>query len=168
MEADLIDTLERSLGRVNGRSVRTNTDELQATIREVIDEPAIGSPLPFGDDALPETVETEPTYADLEEARTGVTAAAFAIADYGSVVIRSSERGEEPISLYTDTHVAVVAESDVLPDMPTAFDRIGETIRGGDGDLVLATGPSATADMGALVQGAHGPKDVQVVVVTDQ
>ncbi|MFB6362014.1 MAG: LUD domain-containing protein, partial [Halobacteriales archaeon] len=32
---------------------------------------------------------------------------------------------------------------------------------------VLTTGPSATADMGELVTGVHGPGDVHVVAVTD-
>ena len=38
----------------------------------------------------------------------------------------------------------------------------------GNKSVVLATGPSATADMGTLVHGVHGPKDVHVVLVTDR
>jgi L-lactate dehydrogenase complex protein LldG len=50
-------------------------------------------------------------------------------------------------------------------DMPAAFERIGELIREGRDDLILTTGPSATADMGALVKGAHGPREVHVVLI---
>jgi L-lactate dehydrogenase complex protein LldG len=32
---------------------------------------------------------------------------------------------------------------------------------------VLATGPSATADMGELVLGAHGPESVHVVILDE-
>jgi len=32
----------------------------------------------------------------------------------------------------------------------------------------LATGPSATADMGALVRGAHGPERVHVLLIDDR
>ncbi|TKX83368.1 hypothetical protein EXE43_24625, partial [Halorubrum sp. SS5] len=34
-------------------------------------------------------------------------------------------------------------------------------------DVVFATGPSATADMGGLVHGAHGPKEVHVVLLRE-
>jgi L-lactate dehydrogenase complex protein LldG len=49
--------------------------------------------------------------------------------------------------------------------MAAAFEWLGEVLRETRGSAVLATGPSATADMGALVQGAHGPKEVHVVVI---
>ena len=100
------------------------------------------------------------------DARTGVTAAALGVADYGSVVLRSDREGTEPVSLYVDRHVAVVRASDVVPDMPAAFERLGPLLRDG-ASAVLATGPSATADMGALVKGAHGPKTVHVVVLDE-
>jgi L-lactate dehydrogenase complex protein LldG len=32
---------------------------------------------------------------------------------------------------------------------------------------VFATGPSATADMGELVYGAHGPREVAVLLVEE-
>jgi len=32
----------------------------------------------------------------------------------------------------------------------------------------MATGPSATGDMGALVQGVHGPSEVHVIVVESE
>ncbi|PSQ47849.1 hypothetical protein BRD19_08355 [Halobacteriales archaeon SW_7_65_23] len=112
------------------------------------------------------SVTTEPTPAELETATTGVTAASLAIADYGSVVLRADEHGSEPISLFTDHHVAVVHEDDIVPDMPAAFDWFGETLRESRDSAIIATGPSATADMGALVQGAHGPKTVEVLALT--
>jgi len=118
--------------------------------------------------SLPDTVETEPSVADLEAASTGVTAAGYGIADYGSVVIQGGANGEEPVSLYVDEHVAVVAASDILPDMDATFDRLAEDIRGGTGQAIIATGPSATADMGGLVKGAHGPIDVTVVLLEDR
>jgi len=72
------------------------------------------------------------------------------------------------VSLYVDEHVAVVAASDILPDMDATFDRLAEDIRGGTGQAIIATGPSATADMGGLVKGAHGPIDVTVVLLEDR
>ncbi|MES3518367.1 MAG: LUD domain-containing protein, partial [Natronomonas sp.] len=115
----------------------------------------------------PEPVTLDPTTQEVVEAKTGVTGAALGIADYGSVVIRGTPAGEEATSLFVNRHVAVVARSDIVPDMPTAFDSFGDWLRGGS-DAVIATGPSATADMGALVWGAHGPKALDIVVVADR
>jgi L-lactate dehydrogenase complex protein LldG len=135
------------------------------TIEAAIAEPAVGAPLPWDDVALPGSVPTDPSPAALDEAVTGVTAARLAIADYGSIVLRATPSGTEPVSLFPDRHVAVLRERDVVPDMEAAFDWLGDDLRSTRGSAVLATGPSATADMGALVQGAHGPKEVHVVVI---
>jgi L-lactate dehydrogenase complex protein LldG len=61
--------------------------------------------------------------------------------------------------------VAVVRATDVVPDMAAGFDRLAGAFAAGATDAVLVTGPSATADMGALVQGVHGPAEMHVVIV---
>ncbi|WP_281195110.1 lactate utilization protein C [Halorubrum sp. F4] len=167
MSTEPLSTFESSLTEIGVELVRTSTEEFESTLAPLLDAPAVGTPLPFADVSLPADVETNPTVADLEAARTGVTAAGYGIADYGSVVVQGGPAGEEPVSLYADEHVAVVAASDVLPDMDAAFDRLAEDIRGGTGRAVIATGPSATADMGSLVTGAHGPMAVTVVLLED-
>lgn len=144
---------------------RTSVEDASTTIETLVEEPVVGAPLPWADVALPEGVPTDPTPTDLDESVTGVTAAAFAIADYGSIVLRATPEGAEPVSLFPDRHVAVLREDDIIPDMAAAFDRLGESFRASRGSAILATGPSATADMGELVKGAHGPKTVHVVVV---
>ncbi|TYL36803.1 lactate utilization protein C [Natronococcus pandeyae] len=167
MESDVIGTFESALQEVDVRLERTTAADARGVLTDLLEPPAVGVPLPFDGVSLPEAVETEPTPDELEAATTGITAVEFAVADYGSVAIRSSPVGEEPISLYADVHVAVVAASDVLPDMKATFERLGDDARNG-ADTVLATGPSATADMGALVTGAHGPKAVHAVVIEDR
>jgi len=163
--------------------------EVADTIADIVETPAVGTPLPFEGVSLPDTVETDFSPRDLETAKTGVTPARYAIATYGTVVLPSDADGTELASLYPPTHVAVVAASDVLPDMQTAYERLGEDIGGAgvatttatetstDGaetptdppaSQILATGPSATADMGTLVEGVHGPDEVHVLLVTDR
>lgn len=142
--------------------------DAQRAIAELLEPPAIGVPLPFEDVRLPAAVETAPTTADLRDARTGVTPGALGIADYGSVLIESDQEGTEPISLFNERHVVVLRRSDVVPGMPEAFRYLGERARTNGASAIIATGPSATADMGALVTGAHGPHEVAVVLVDDQ
>ena len=165
MSAEPLATFESSLADLGVEVVRTTADRFESALAPRLDAPAVGAPLPFETVSLPDGVETDPTVADLEAAKTGVTAAGYGIADYGSVVIQGGADGEEPVSLYADHHVAVVAAGDVLPDMDAAFDRLAEDVRGGAGQAIVATGPSATADMGALVKGAHGPITVTVVLL---
>ncbi|WP_135822177.1 LutC/YkgG family protein [Halostella litorea] len=168
MSTEPLASFESSLDEVGVELVRTTADRFESALAPLVSTPAVGASLPFEDVSLPDAVETDPTVAELDAADTGVTAAGYGIADYGSVVIQGGADGEEPVSLYADEHVAVVAASDVLPDMDAAFDRLAEDIRGGTGQAIIATGPSATADMGALVKGAHGPMDVTVVLVEDR
>ena len=153
-----------------GRVHRTTAAEATETIAELIEEPAIGVPVPIEGVSLSELpVETDPTPAQLEAARTGITAAGLGVASYGTLTIESSPAGEEPTSLFGDRHVAVVAASDLVGDMRQAIERIDADVAGdGASTHILATGPSATADMGELAIGVHGPHEVHVVVVTDR
>jgi len=144
---------------------RVSAGEATPALKAAIEPPAVGAWLGVDGVTLPPDVTTDPTPAELAEAVTGVTGASLAIADYGSVVLRTDEAGSEPISLFVDRHVAVLHEDDVVPDMASAFGWLGEKLRETRDSAIIATGPSATADMGSLVQGAHGPKVVEVVVV---
>ncbi|GAA0728330.1 L-lactate dehydrogenase complex protein LldG [Halorubrum trapanicum] len=149
--------------------------ECAAMIDAAAGEPAVGVPLArSGPDAfadspatLPDRVGTDPATADLREAHTGVTAASLGVAEYGSVALEADAAGTEPVTLFVDRHVVVLRERDIVPDMPDAFDWLGPRARDESVDVVFATGPSATADMGGLVHGAHGPKEVHVVLLRD-
>lgn len=146
----------------------TTATDAAAAIADAATDPAVGTSLPFEGVSLPTGVETDPTTADLEAAATGVTAARLGIVEYGSVVLESTPEGSEPASLYPETHVVVVAASDVVDDMATGIDRIAERVRETGRDQIIATGPSATADMGDLVLGAHGPESVHAVLLEDR
>ena len=147
----------------------TEADELAATVADLVEAPAVGVELPFAPDALAGTnVVTDPRPSQVVAARTGVTPASFGVAETGSVGLPSTDSPIEPVALYPSTHVAVVPESKVVEDLRGGFDRLGGSFAPGTDSVVLATGPSATADMGGLVTGAHGPQTVEVVVVTDR
>ncbi|WP_418285189.1 LUD domain-containing protein [Halorubrum sp. DTA46] len=146
-------------------------------VSEAAGDPAVGIPLGRRDEesgesdgqtpSLPDRVVTDPTTAELRAAHTGVTSASLGIAEYGSVAIEADTAGTEPVSLFVDRHVVVLRERDIVPDMPDAFAWLGPRARDESVDVVLATGPSATADMGGLVHGAHGPKEVHVVLLRE-
>lgn len=163
--APTVDRFRDRLGDFGVTHTLTTPDGVTDAIAAELDEPAVGVPLPENLGTLPEAVETDPTPSDLRAAATGVTEATLGIADYGSLALPTTESGIEPVSLFADHHVAVVDAADIVPSMADAIDRLGEGFRADGGSAILATGPSATADMGALVQGAHGPKTVHAVIV---
>ncbi|MCT9094826.1 LUD domain-containing protein [Haloarchaeobius sp. HME9146] len=165
VESDVAEQWAARAGDFGVEVTWTTADEATAAIADLVDDPAVGAPLPWDDVSLPEGVQTDPTPAALDAAKTGVTAADLAVAEYGSLVLRQTPEGSEPASVFPDLHVAVLRADDVVPDMAAAFEWLGDELRETRDSAILATGPSATADMGALVKGAHGPKAVHVVVI---
>lgn len=169
MSDTAVSTFESSLSELGVGFVRTDTDGFEDALASVVEEPAVGVPLDdYEGISLANTaVETPPTPGRLAEAETGVTPVGKAIAEYGSLVVNSDEAGTEPVSLYCPTHVAVLRESDVFPTVEDATGYLDERFAAG-GSSVLATGVSSTGDMGALVEGVHGPKYVHVILLSDR
>ncbi len=167
MSADSIAVFRDSLQHLDVAFTETSASEFRDTLADIATEPAVGTSLPFDGVSLPSFVTTDPTTDELTDAKTGITPATFAIADYGSVALRPTANGESPVSLFPHHHIAVVARSDLVPGMTAAFARLEQILDGG-GSAIFATGPSATADMGSLVRGVHGPKEVHVVLLSDR
>lgn len=227
MDTDHIDTFEAELAALDVGLTRTDAAGFPAALADAVERPAVGVELPQAGVSLSDAdVTADPTPAALDDAATGVTAAALGVADYGTVVVRPTGAGEEPVSLFPERHVAVLAASDLVAEMPAALEALSDAFGAGPatetgdgdtddpdpdpdrrsnpdqgssrrsnpdqdsdrrsnpdseasaatdggsagtpGDAILATGPSATADMGALVQGVHGPRTVHVVLVEDR
>ncbi len=167
-------TFKRRLDSLGVTVTEGPVSECRALVDEAAGDPAVGVALAGeggdaddGPIALPDRIATDPTTAELRAAHTGVTDASLGVAEYGSVAIEADAAGAEPVSLFVDRHVAVLREGDLVPDMPDAFDWLGPKARDESVDVVFATGPSATADMGGLVHGAHGPKEVHVVLLRE-
>lgn len=160
-----VSTFEDSLAGLAESCRRVPPGGVADAVADLVEPPAVGVALPYEGAALPDAVATDFDAGDLGTAETGVTPAGLGVADYGTVTLRSTDAGDELVALYPPRHVVVVHEDDVVPDMPSAFDRLGAEFADGQATQVLATGPSATADMGDLVRGVHGPREVHVVVV---
>lgn len=110
-------------------------------------------------------VVTGRSRADLANCDVGVTDAFAAIATTGTVCVRVDAEYSGYVSLLARTHVVVV-------DSARIVERPGDLFRaeclGGEGlrtNFVFITGPSATADMGPLVRGVHGPHFFHILVL---
>lgn len=167
--ADVVDRFLAALDRLEVEWTRTTARDGAAALATIVEPPVVGTALPFDELSLDGMdVTLDPSADELRAARTGVTPARLAVADYGSIVIESWGDATEAASLFPPLHVAVLRASDIVPDMAAAFEHLDRHIRDGCTSAILATGPSATADMGALVRGAHGPERVHVVLIDDR
>lgn len=89
----------------------------------------------------------------IDEYQFGITRAAGAIAETGSVILKDGDSPYRLGALAPWIHVAVVRRSDVVETVREAVERFGE-----DPSIIFATGPSKTADVeGILIEGVHGP-----------
>jgi L-lactate dehydrogenase complex protein LldG len=157
---DLLPEFERN---GEGKKHTCSEDEFADVLDDLLEEPAVGVELPF-DVPLPESVNAEPTAREIRDSVTGVTPARVGVASYGNVTVESTSVNEL-VALYADAQVAVLRESDIVADMDAAFDEMDAEMAEKRKSQVLVSGPSATGDMGTLVQGVHGPEDLDIVVL---
>ena len=99
-----------------------------------------------------------------------VTSTVAGIADTGTLVLCPGAQEPRTLSLVPPVHIAVLMASRMHPSLPAAL----HTLYPGDGppelptNLLLVTGPSKTADIQqVLAYGAHGPKELVIVLVDD-
>jgi L-lactate dehydrogenase complex protein LldG len=108
--------------------------------------------------------------ADLSASPVGLTGAEAAIADTGTLVLRTGPGRSSLASLLPPTHVALLDASRVLPDMRGYFESLSESSGAAAhvrsvSNLVFISGPSRTADIEkTLTLGVHGPRELIVVV----
>lgn len=163
----LVDEFEAAAKAAGATVTRTASMEAQDALAAAITRPAVGTPLPDDGPSLPTGVTADPAPSDLTAAETGVTPAGLGIAAHGSVVVASSADGEAHASLFPERHLAVLAASDLVADLDATLPYLEEQAAAGR-DAVVVTGPSATADMGELVIGAHGPRELEILLLEDR
>lgn len=99
--------------------------------------------------------------SDVWSAEIGVTTADALVSETGSVLICSQGGRRRLASLAPPVHLVVAQPSQIVGSLADAFGRFP------DGNLVLISGPSRTADIeGVLVRGVHGPGRV-ILLLTD-
>lgn len=94
----------------------------------------------------------------------GLTDVHYAVAETGSLVVRSSPQHGRALSLIPPIHIAIVEPRNILPDLVDLFEKLAA--EGAGTGTAIITGPSKTADIEMnLVQGVHGPGLVKVFVL---
>jgi L-lactate dehydrogenase complex protein LldG len=113
---------------------------------------------------LPGVLKT-PTDQQLSLAHVGITAAFSGVASSGSVCILMGQPLAAAASLLVPVHIVLLDASRIIArpsDIFRADCFAGEGLRR---DIVFVCGPSATADMGPLVRGVHGPHRLHILLI---
>lgn len=99
----------------------------------------------------------------------GVTVAATAMAESGSLLLTSGPQTPTSLNFLPDVHVIAIAAADVVDGYEQAWSRLRAAF-GSDvpRTVNMITGPSRTGDIEQTIQlGAHGPRRVHVVLVDE-
>lgn len=105
-------------------------------------------------------------------AEIGVTAVDYALADTGTLVLRTGLGRARSVSLLPPVHIALLKPDQIIPGLDELFPLLADTSAGSNGTLDSAltfiTGPSRTADIElTLVVGVHGPQELHVVLLDE-
>jgi L-lactate dehydrogenase complex protein LldG len=107
----------------------------------------------------------ERTKSALAAADVGVSEAFAGVASTGSICVSVDHEFTGAVSLLAPLHIAVLDSRSIVarPSDLLSADRLGGI--GLRRSFVFVTGPSATADMGPLVRGVHGPHRLHILLV---
>lgn len=103
----------------------------------------------------------------LEICDAGLTACECLVAQTGSILVSSQTCGGRALSILPHVHVVIATLDQLVPTLADAFALVRERYAGNlPSMLSFITGPSRTGDIERiLVLGAHGPKELIVILV---
>ena len=105
---------------------------------------------------------------DLFTADAGITDVQWGIAETGTLVLTSGDERHRLTSLVPPIHIALLPASSIVATMPSVLERLRQSENHHQA-VTFITGPSRTADIElTLVVGVHGPKELHVVILSDQ
>lgn len=108
---------------------------------------------------------TDPTEEQMANIKIGITDCFAGIARTGSICVSISKSLASSVSLYTREHIAVLNSQYIVHRPRDIFSPNSLEGKGLNRNFVFITGTSATADMGPLVRGVHGPGKLHIIIL---
>ncbi len=97
-----------------------------------------------------------------------VTQAFAAVAETGTLMLPSAPVRPTTLNLLADTAIVVLRASNLVGAYEEAWDKLRAEMGGMPRNVMLVTGPSRSADIEQTLElGAHGPRNLHVVLVED-
>lgn len=116
--------------------------------------------------------EHEKLVTRLANCGVGMTAADYAIAETGTIVLSSDEPNALLVSLLPPVHIALLRSWQIAASLDEVISKLGEErISRGDPagpsrSITMITGPSRTSDVELVLSiGVHGPKELHVIIL---
>lgn len=111
----------------------------------------------------------DPPYrSHLEGIHTALTSADWAIAETGSLVLDSSSEDLRIATMLSETHVAWIPASRIMPDAEALSSYLREKMLVFPSYMSFITGPSRTADIERILAiGVHGPQELHILLLED-
>ena len=168
-EGDLCEAYCAKLQLVAGKpEIVDSVDSAFSRIKEIIGDDVLlcnNSDLLKILDEKGMTYNTDPEYARV--AKFSLTTCEALVARTGSIFVSSAQIEGRRLISAAETHIVLAYADQVYPDFPQAMDVI--EAKYGDkfpSQVTAITGPSRTSDIEkTLVLGAHGPKNLYVLVI---
>ncbi len=110
------------------------------------------------------------TKHQLDAVQGTLTGCAIGIAETGTIVLDGGlAQGRRVLTLLPDYHLCIVFGRQVVESVPEGVERLGEEVRGRRAPVTFISGPSATSDIELRrVEGVHGPRTLEVILVEEQ
>lgn len=151
--------------------------DIAAAIAQYLRENNLPASLRMGDDGYLAAIDwsseanlTGRYGAATDSDAVGLSHALAGVAETGTLFLASGADNPVTINFMPATHIIVIRQTDIVGSYEMAWDRIRKAY--GDNTMPrtvnMISGPSRTGDIaGVLVRGAHGPKDICVIIVKD-
>ncbi|MFW5822436.1 MAG: LutC/YkgG family protein [Tangfeifania sp.] len=166
-----VDAFKNNLEAVNGKvQICKNSEELAAKLKNLLNnfdpeticctEPGVRKMLISGNIAFSNCTEIP------ENIEVGITGCEFLVAQTGSALVSSAQKGGRKMFIFPPIHVIIASKNQMVNSLEEAYRAISEKYAENlPSQLLLITGPSRTADIEkTLTLGAHGPKELHVLI----
>ena len=105
-----------------------------------------------------------PSNEELKNTRACLTDSICGIAETGSVVIDNDPDYKSFLTMLSAKHIVILSSNNLYEKPRDVFNNKELLAKS---SFSIITGPSATADMGSLVRGVHGPEHLYIILVVE-
>lgn len=146
-------------------------DDMAEKLKYIIQENKMDTVFCFEEPLKPLLEQHEIPFEDhagkLLESSIGITTCEFLTARTGSIVISSRQMSGRRLNIFPEVHVVIASTNQLVKDLKVAMNQLRVIYEKGlPSSITVISGPSRTADIEkTLVMGAHGPKELYVLLV---
>ena len=117
---------------------------------------------------LPKTINLidKPNNDEIKNTPVSLTDSVLGISETGSIVIDNDDGFASYLTMLTAKHIVILNSNNIFDKPRDIFNRKDLLLKS-KRSFSIITGPSATADMGSLVRGVHGPELLHIILIVE-